>query len=570
MSMTKPFAQTKYSKKRALLIPAAGRGVRFKELSKYYPKCTLPVGGVPIIRKILEPFMGSGQFDVVVIGVASNKDADRIAECIATIPGSEAVEYVNVTEYMQENNIDPKYEGPATTIAAMIDSTAIKDYRVTIFLSDMTADISTISQIIYDVCSDVIYGVEKEANDYSRWCMLAYDHGKLSFYDKPTAPVHDRGFKHAAIGVYDLSDSRHFFDSWKIAVNEAFGELQLSDVFRIYREQNPLALVVLNASSFQDYGTLEEYIRNKGINRCRSFNAIGEFDRSIVKRSDDYNKIIAEGIWMKYAPDTIKEFVPEVYEINPLTGSVEMEKVRFNNLRDVALYIDRSYDSWVEIFKKVRLFIERCEEEELEVGDKVAANCKFWDDIYNKTVTRLKNSNLPGRVIDREMEWVTDQFFDTIEFFKSECPGLTWYHGDLHFANMFYCFHYGDLKLIDPRGELAGDIYYDIAKLAHSVYGMYDYIDAELYRIDGSRVKFYNDGSEEITRAFEDVIFNSFEPEVRYHILMLTASLFLSMIPLHKHNEQNIKVYFSMYKKLAAEAAMVSRYTEDSPENDTW
>src|SRR5699024_6250012 len=65
-------------------------------------------------------------------------------------------------------------------------------------------------------------------------------------------------------------------------------------------------------------------------------------------------------------------------------------------------------------------------------------------------------------------------------------PGV--FHGDFCFSNILYDSRGDRIKVLDPRGvsgsneSIYGDLRYDIAKLSHSVIGMYDHIIAE--RID--------------------------------------------------------------------------------------
>ena len=59
-------------------------------------------------------------------------------------------------------------------------------------------------------------------------------------------------------------------------------------------------------------------------------------------------------------------------------------------------------------------------------------------------------------------------------------------HGDFCFSNILYDFKSQSIKVIDPRGlsgdgkeqSIYGDLRYDVAKLAHSVIGKYDFIIA--------------------------------------------------------------------------------------------
>ncbi len=74
-------------------------------------------------------------------------------------------------------------------------------------------------------------------------------------------------------------------------------------------------------------------------------------------------------------------------------------------------------------------------------------------------------------------------------------------HGDLCFSNMLYDSRMRGIKVIDPRGVdedgqrmIYGSQLYDVAKLAHSVLGLYDHILAGQYAlsVDGQHFFFSN------------------------------------------------------------------------------
>ena len=95
-------------------------------------------------------------------------------------------------------------------------------------------------------------------------------------------------------------------------------------------------------------------------------------------------------------------------------------------------------------------------------------------------------------------------------------------------------------KFIDPRGSFGvpgiyGDPRYDVAKIYHSVYGLYDFITNDLFdvTIDGQaivldiRVRPLHD---DVCRRFERTFFKAFD---RRKVLLLTGLLFASMPALH-------------------------------------
>jgi Phosphotransferase enzyme family len=113
-------------------------------------------------------------------------------------------------------------------------------------------------------------------------------------------------------------------------------------------------------------------------------------------------------------------------------------------------------------------------------------------------------------------------------------------HGDLCLSNILYDLRSRVCKLVDPRGSFGaagiyGDPRYDVAKLYHSIYGLYDFITNDLFHvaIDGPRVSLQirsRPQHEQIQQRFEKVFFSEFD---RREILLITGLLFASMPALH-------------------------------------
>ena len=131
-------------------------------------------------------------------------------------------------------------------------------------------------------------------------------------------------------------------------------------------------------------------------------------------------------------------------------------------------------------------------------------------------------------------------------------------HGDLCFSNILYDSRSNHIKLIDPRGvdnnkniSIYGDWRYDVAKLAHSVIGKYDFIIA-------NRFKYKENSSTDIEFDIEydnlykveelDNYFDKFFDFKVYYPIMI--NLFLSMIPLHSDNNLRQKAMLANALKL--------------------
>lgn len=116
-------------------------------------------------------------------------------------------------------------------------------------------------------------------------------------------------------------------------------------------------------------------------------------------------------------------------------------------------------------------------------------------------------------------------------------------HGDFCFSNILFDFRAGRIKMVDPRGTDAlgrpsrfGDLRYDLAKLAHSVLGLYDFIVAGFYllRSEGQALHFrvLSERCAPVQRLFCSTLFAGRLP-VQWQCYPAMVLLFLSMLPLH-------------------------------------
>ena len=85
----------------------------------------------------------------------------------------------------------------------------------------------------------------------------------------------------------------------------------------------------------------------------------------------------------------------------------------------------------------------------------------------------------------------------------------------------------------------------------------YDYVDAELYLKKDGRTVYFDAGKEQARHAYKTLFVDKYGEETWRITLFLTASLFLSMIPLHDHNERNQELYYALYRKARSDAGFV-------------
>jgi hypothetical protein len=149
----------------------------------------------------------------------------------------------------------------------------------------------------------------------------------------------------------------------------------------------------------------------------------------------------------------------------------------------------------------------------------------------------------------REIE---ELYFDLLAPFGAalpdyECVG----HGDLCFSNILYDQRIRLFKLIDPKGASSleaayTDPLYDYAKLSHSILGGYDFIVNDLYEVAVGRdltLRLHTaDGDfEPFAASFVEAL-ESRELDVA-RIRLYEASLFLSMLPLHRDRPRDLLAF---------------------------
>jgi len=506
------------------LICAAGRGLRFKELGKNYPKAILPYKEKPLLIHQIEWLVKQKVSEVnIVVKHQSEKIFDIIN--MYTFP-------IEINLIEQETQL-----GLSDAIYTGIDYT---DESTLILLGDILPKEDFFNSYNMDLNLISVQEVE----DYSRWCMVEVDGLKevTKLFDKPKEkPDTD----YAVSGIYLIQDTnkmiQYLTEQFKndVRINNEF---QFSYVLNRIIENDILNYV---ETELDDFGTLNEYLENKSIKKSRSFNELVEYNGTIKKSSHNKaDKIIDEFNWYRNLPDSIKLHTPRIFSTNihtkGLDVSYKMEKIKHNSLRDIFLYIDNSPELWNLIFSKCFTLLKDM--------SKFGRPNNMLYNMIDKTYNRLED--FPAElVVDKEIiNNFMNSFIDIIN--NRCCDNHSLLHGDFCFSNLLYDIPANKLIMIDPRGQIFGSHYYDVAKLCHSVLWDYDFIDSELYIKEKGDYKIYNDGKEEIKKIFLDQLEHRYSKNELLVIHYITASLFLSMIPLHSHNINNQELYYKKFLEI--------------------
>ncbi len=223
------------------------------------------------------------------------------------------------------------------------------------------------------------------------------------------------------------------------------------------------------------------------------------------------------------------------------------------------MYWDLSDAALERLFRTLDKVLARLAAHTFSIGP-----AAFFDFYFTKTVSRVKafaqqvrELGWPGSIDDAELKLDGSlcRSFNTLAG-DIEARVRSLYdeghfcvmHGDFCFNNILYDLHGGIVRLIDPRGSFGdkcpgifGDCKYDLAKLAHSGIGRYDYLVNGLFSLSGWSTAFelrFNRRPvhNRVAALTESLIIQ--RGFALKDILFITGLLFVSMAPLHRENLQ--------------------------------
>lgn len=544
------------------LIPCAGRGSRMLALTDDMPKAMLPLYNRPLISWHLDKLLEEGITEVcLVVGYKKEK----LIEYVDRFYGDKMT--IHYTEQVELNGLAAAVQLGITEIDKYVD---LKERNLLIILGDTIVK-DDLSEMIKDQ-KDFIgyYNVE----DYKRWCLIKTNQYNqvCNFIDKPDA---DPKTRKAVIGVYFFTNIELLSDCIEDIVESNIrikNEFQLSSAMEEYMKEQPIQATKF--TEWFDCGDVETFSKTRK-NIARHFNSISiTEDNTIVKRSSNEKKLEKETNWYLNLPNKLRVYVPQLIDYDTTKGKTfyELEYVNFSPIHELFLYTMPDKSDWDKLFKNIFNMINRFKL--YSAKSRFKTDDHLEDILITKTIERLKDltdgegqqNDFWKEILTKTSITINDKTYknypllknDLFEYVKdSIIPTSKKYwqivHGDLFFGNMLYDVNSDTLKIIDPRGNFGvdgiyGDIRYDIAKLNHSIVGKYDFIVNSLYAItheDNNSFEYIIYDSDEKHEALELMFRDYYTEEYDYEeIMIITGLLFLSMIPLHKENFQNQKMFY--------------------------
>lgn len=319
-------------------------------------------------------------------------------------------------------------------------------------------------------------------------------------------------------------------------------------------------LAEISHGQWFDFGHLNSFFRSRSeITTQRAFNEMEISARIVEKRSQNTSKMNAEAEWFESLPNELKIFTPALLAVtkeNSTTLGYKLEYLYLLPLSDIFVFGNLSVGAWKQILSAIFDVLTCFKAHSKPI---VTPNLlKSMDALYlKKTIDRLDLFQKQSKFDIHKPLSVTNSQFEALSLVAvaTECSRaiqstdkdmISIVHGDLCFSNMLYDSRIQSLKLIDPRGidtegnlTIYGDARYDLAKLYHSIVGLYDLIIAGRYNlhidpITGSYdlVIFAPRQQQEIEKLFLSLVLEKTGFNHR-EILAITILLFISMLPLH-------------------------------------
>jgi len=409
--------------------------------------------------------------------------------------------------------------------------------------------------------------VSKDYSNSKNWCVIEINPGKnevKAIYDKQINMLNN----YAVVGVYHFSNMEVFSSVKHPNVEISYFLKRLLNYH--------ISLSALEVDKWYDLGHINKYYEAKShLLSGRFFNKleIDSMNNTIVKRSDRNDILKSEIDWYLNVPKDISKYVPRIISkcMNVKKNIyAEFEFYGYPSLSELWLYSELSDHVWRSVLDKIFLIIDkfRVYKKEIDQEDYImmydiktklrvqeaCSSSRKLNYLFSKNKLIVNGKSLDGWPI------INDNLKDYAKLLYNQEDNC-FLHGDLCFSNILYDLNNGVIKMLDPRGRWGsqinyGDIKYDIAKLRHSISGLYDHIMNDRFNVSvinlekiGSKTThintnfpLINNTNKSVAKYFDHKIGDIWNID---NIKLIEGLLFISMIPLHADNEKRQLAMFA-------------------------
>ncbi|MDP9341267.1 MAG: NTP transferase domain-containing protein [Actinomycetota bacterium] len=499
----------------------------------------IPINGRPVIGWILDDLLRKGIDRVAVVVRADD------ARCQAFVRRAYGGRMELRVTTLDGGTI-------LHSLQAGLRAAGVQDGSVRVVLGD------TLIRDQYDADVDFVYVASVE--DSSRWCLAVTDaQGVVTDYIDKEELV--PGPKSALAGYYHFADGSTLLGLVDESVDA--GERELSAVLRRYGAVHPMT--AREATNWYDFGHIDGLVEaRRQLIHSRAFNSleVNPILNTVTKVSRD-DKLRDEWNWYQRIPDELKVLAPRIVEFRELDGQIRMvqEYYGYPSLADLYVFGDIAPETWMSILRQVlriheefRRYTGDLEPEELLT--------MYVDKTWKRLAELREQSPAWVWMLERDeivvngrplagLSAIEDRIRERAESLALGAE-VCIVHGDFCFSNILYDVPNQILRLVDPRGSFGrrgiyGDSRYDVAKLRHSVGGLYDFVVFDMYRLVERDGAFTADVfAPETTRIVADyldrmVVAAGYDLD---EIAFVEGLLFLSMLPLHAGAEDRQKMMY--------------------------
>lgn len=408
--------------------------------------------------------------------------------------------------------------------------------------------------------TDVLFTSTKITSS-ENWCLVKHNKNNLYFIDKEqNVSIKD---KEALVGYYAFSDTKHLLNCCTKA--RLMLKKEISTALIMYQHKYKLNTQIVE--DWFDLGHTSGLIKLKNILfSARDFNSISVDTTlgTLTKSSTKIQKLEDEAFWFNSLPEELKLLTPRFISFKKDENKAELtqELYGYPSLQELYLSGEVNTEDWSYILEKLFVLhrnFDKYTSEKNEQAllwlyfDKTAQRIEelkrqkmYWQHLFDEEKITINGVEYNGiKVLRKSIE----------EYSKNISKNVTQtiIHGDYCFSNILFDSSNYMFKLIDPRGRLNaeatiyGDPRYDIAKLRHSVCGLYDFIVQGLFNISEKYKSFEYKVLTTRDYSVLEEIFDSLTIQNGYNprdIKFIEGLLFLSMIPLHKDNFNRQKMFY--------------------------
>jgi len=509
----------------------------------------IPLGGAPLYKHIISQYRGDGNC-VRIVFVLDEHAPEFEIEVLENVR-------VEVVRIKRSGSIGE------TVLAGLME--VKPSNAVVVHMADTLLEIEGIP------FGDSVY--VQSRSDLYRWTSISVDSTGCIKVINDRDEFNPCGSKPVCVGLFSFLDGERLAAVLATAVTDGTpGREPFFVALEKYSSFCPMELRPIKG--WMDCGHVDGYYESRlCYQNLRHFNTLScdSVRGRITKRSSNSEAFRRQVRWFRQIPDEVASFLPRVFDSSDgFDPFITMELLSIPTLGDLFVSQRLNLGAWNDVVRSISCILSCFADK--TVKSRLAPQLARV--IYlEKTRSRLDDfiEQIPSAknyfICQGDEKWSIGRVQQTLASFVEnagllEIDELTPIHGDFCFSNLLYDSKVRLVKMIDPRGEFGvpgvfGDRRYDLAKLAHSYAGGYDFIVADRFSVEVElggclhlRVR-ANDYYTRVRSIFNAVLLQ--DAILHQQVDAVQALLFLSMLPLHVDKPRRQLAMLATGLKLYAE-----------------